>query len=200
MSYIKWFNEVGIADVEEVGGKNASLGEMYQQLESRGVSVPNGFATTSEAFHQFLRANKLDEYITDTLEGLDPEDVDDLQRRAKAIRTAIRRCDLPDDLKAEISDAYHKLSEEAGVEMVDVAVRSSATAEDLPEASFAGQQETYLMIHGDADVHDSILKCFASLYTPGPSATGSTWVSTRPASPSRRASSAWCAPTSRAVA
>ena len=164
MPYVKWFNEVGIADVEEVGGKNASLGEMYQQLDSRGVSVPNGFATTSEAFRQFLAANGLEEYIAETLDGLDPDDVDDLQRRAKAIRTAIRRCDLPDELKAEITAAYRQLSEEAGVDMVDVAVRSSATAEDLPEASFAGQQETFLMIHGDADVHDAILKCFASLY------------------------------------
>ncbi len=165
MPSIKWFNEVGIADVESVGGKNASLGEMYQELASRGVSVPNGFATTAEAFHFFLKENGLDEFIASTLEGLDTEDVDDLQRRAKAIRTAIRKCELPQAFKDEVSEAYHRLSEEAGVEMVDVAVRSSATAEDLPEASFAGQQETYLMIHGDADVHDAILKCFASLYT-----------------------------------
>jgi pyruvate,water dikinase len=160
-----WFSEVGIDDVDRVGGKNASLGEMYQQLDAKGVRVPNGFATTSDAYRQFLRANDLEPFIEEQLRDFDPDDVDDLHQRARAIRRAILGATLPDELLRAIAAAYQQLSRESGLDNVDVAVRSSATAEDLPEASFAGQQETFLMVHGETEVADAILRCFASLYT-----------------------------------
>ncbi|MGI9608318.1 MAG: phosphoenolpyruvate synthase [Acidimicrobiales bacterium] len=165
MTRVKWFSEFGIDAVEDVGGKNASLGEMYRKLSRVGVQVPNGFATTADAYREFIRENDLQGVIDDELSLLDRDDVDDLHERAKRIRTAILGGRLPVELRAEVDAAYLTLSEEAGVDLVDVAVRSSATAEDLPEASFAGQQETYLMVHGLADVQDAILRCFASLYT-----------------------------------
>ncbi len=165
MQNVEWFGQIGIDDVPHVGGKNASLGEMYQELASKGVKVPNGFATTAEAFREFLRVNDLEEKIGALIDGWDRSDVDDLAGRAKQIRSMILGGQLPEDFQRDVLEAYRRLSEEAGVGHVDVAVRSSATAEDLPEASFAGQQETYLMVHGDADVLDSIRRCFASLFT-----------------------------------
>lgn len=165
MEWILWFSEVGIDDVERVGGKNASLGEMYQQLSAQGIAVPNGFATTADAYRAFLDHNNLAPFIEETLAGMDPDDVEDLHERARKIRRAILAADLPTGLVDGIRAAYAELSRESGVDDVDVAVRSSATAEDLPEASFAGQQETYLMIHGEGQVSDSVLRCFASLYT-----------------------------------
>ena len=164
-STVAWFDTIGIDDVGRVGGKNASLGEMYQRLAGRGVRVPNGFATTADAYRAFLRHNHLDERISELLAGWDRADVDDLATRSKAIRSLILAGELPDDVVADVTEAYRALSSEAGVDAVDVAVRSSATAEDLPEASFAGQQETYLMIHGTADVLHAIRRCFASLFT-----------------------------------
>jgi pyruvate, water dikinase len=165
LSTVAWFDSIGIDDVGSVGGKNASLGEMYQRLAGHGVRVPNGFATTADAYRAFLRHNQLDDRISELLSGWDRADVDDLAVRSKAIRSLILAGELPEDFVAEVSEAYRALSAEAGLEAVDVAVRSSATAEDLPEASFAGQQETYLMIHGTADVLDAIRRCFASLFT-----------------------------------
>ena len=165
MRNVEWFDEISIDDVPHVGGKNASLGEMYRELDGKGVKVPNGFATTAEAFTEFLRVNDLETEIARIIDGWDRSDVDDLAARTKQIRSLILGGSLPDDFQADVLAAYRKLSEEAGVGHVDVAVRSSATAEDLPEASFAGQQETYLMVHGDADVLDSIRRCFASLFT-----------------------------------
>ena len=165
MANIEWFEKISIEDVPHVGGKNASLGEMYRELGSRGVKVPNGFATTAEAFREFLTVNDLDDEIAEIVDGWDRSDVDDLATRAKRIRSLILGGSLPEQFQSDILAAYRKLSAEAGVGHVDVAVRSSATAEDLPEASFAGQQETYLMVHGDADVLDSIRRCFASLFT-----------------------------------
>lgn len=165
MELIKWFDEVGIDDVDQVGGKNASLGEMYQELRDVGVRVPNGFATTADAYRQFLEVNSLEGVIADTLAGWDVDDVDDLAHRARSIREAILAGSLQAELCDAVSLAYRSLSKEAGSPGVHVAVRSSATAEDLPEASFAGQQETYLMVHGEAEVCDSIRRCFASLYT-----------------------------------
>ena len=164
-SSIAWFDSIGIDDVGRVGGKNASLGEMYQRLAGQGVRVPNGFATTADAYRAFLCHNHLDERIAELLSGWDRADVDDLATRSKAIRSLILAGELPDQFVAEVTEAYRALSADAGVDAVDVAVRSSATAEDLPEASFAGQQETFLMIHGDADVLDAIRRCFASLFT-----------------------------------
>lgn len=165
MTMIRWFHDIGIGDVEEVGGKNASLGEMYRELSDQGVTVPNGFATSSNAYRLFLRLNGLDRVIEHTLDGWVRDDVDDLARRTKAIRSAMLAGDLPPELKNDVSAAYQELSRGVNVDSVDVAVRSSATAEDLPEASFAGQQETFLMVHGEAAVFDAIRACFASLYT-----------------------------------
>jgi pyruvate,water dikinase len=165
MRNVEWFKDIGIDDVPHVGGKNASLGEMYRELHSKGVKVPNGFATSAEAFRDFLRVNELDDRIADIVDGWDRNDVDDLAARAKQIRSLILGGTLPEKFQTDVVAAYQQLSAEAGVDRVDVAVRSSATAEDLPEASFAGQQETYLMVHGDADLLDSIRRCFASLFT-----------------------------------
>ncbi len=165
MRNVEWFSEISIDDVPHVGGKNASLGEMYRELESEGVRVPNGFATTADAFRQFLNVNDLEKDIVEILAGWDRSDVDDLAARTKRIRSSILGGQLQPTFQADVLDAYRQLSAEAGLDRVDVAVRSSATAEDLPEASFAGQQETYLMVHGEADVLDAIRRCFASLYT-----------------------------------
>lgn len=163
-SYIKWFAEVGIGDIPLVGGKNASLGEMYRALTPKGVKVPNGFAITATAFFDFLAGTGLNGRIRELLDGLNTSDIADLQRRGQAIRSAILEAELPHGLQAEISQAYEKLSESRGTP-VDVAVRSSATAEDLPDASFAGQQETYLNVQGKSALLQACKRCFASLYT-----------------------------------
>lgn len=162
---VVWFDSISIDDVPTVGGKNASLGEMYRHLSNAGIKVPNGFATTSEAFMEFLHENHLEARIGDILGGWDSEDVQDLASRTSEIRSLILAGELPTALAAEIIEAYRKLSAEAGVPKVDVAVRSSATAEDLPDASFAGQQETYLMIQGEDEVLNAVRRCFASLFT-----------------------------------
>jgi len=161
---ILWFDEIGIKDVPLVGGKNASLGEMYRHLTPKGVKVPGGFAVTAEAYRYFLRENHLDEKIRKALEGLDTHDVKDLQERGRKVRNLILQAEMPPRLAEEIATAYHKLEELYG-RNVDVAVRSSATAEDLPDASFAGQQETYLNVRGAARVIEYVKKCFASLFT-----------------------------------
>ena len=163
-SAIRWFDEISIDDVELVGGKNASLGEMYQELSGAGVRVPNGFATTSRSFTEFLRQGQLDRKISEIIAGRDRDDVDDLSDRARRIRSMILSAELPSSLTDDIVRSYRALSAEAGVEQVEVAVRSSATAEDLPDASFAGQQETFLMVHGEAAVLAAVKRCFASLY------------------------------------
>ena len=145
MKYIRTFSEIRMSDVAEVGGKNASLGEMYTQLEDSGMRVPNGFATTSEAFWLFIDSNQLREKILAELDALDSSDVVALANSGQRIRNWIMHAELPEILTQEIKQAYKVLGEEYG-ESPDVAVRSSATAEDLPNASFAGQQETYLNI------------------------------------------------------
>ncbi|NPA38848.1 MAG: phosphoenolpyruvate synthase [Thermodesulfobacteria bacterium] len=162
--FILWFDEITKDDVPLVGGKNASLGEMYSKLSPKGIKVPYGFAVTAEAYKHFIRENKLESKIKDILQGLDTHDVEDLQKRGKKIRNLILRAKMPEDLKKEIESAYHKL-EEKYEKNVDVAVRSSATAEDLPDASFAGQQETYLNVRGVENVVKYVQKCFASLFT-----------------------------------
>jgi pyruvate,water dikinase len=163
--FIKFFEELRIKDVPIVGGKNASLGEMYQTLSSKGVRVPNGFATTSEAYNYFLEGSETKKKITKILEGLDTKDVNDLAKRGKAVRETILKATLPADLQKEIVTAYKKLSKQYKTDNVDVAVRSSATAEDLPDASFAGQQETYLNIRGEKQLMQSVKECIASLFT-----------------------------------
>ncbi|SDG05195.1 phosphoenolpyruvate synthase [Methanolobus vulcani] len=162
--YVSWFKEISIDDVPLVGGKNASLGEMYRELTDKDIKIPNGFAITADAYWHVLKSAGVLEELKKTLEGLDIDDVTDLAKRGKKARNLILDAGIPDDLWDEIKTAYDKLCEQYG-EDTDVAVRSSATAEDLPNASFAGQQETYLNIHGYHSLKDACSRCFASLFT-----------------------------------
>jgi pyruvate,water dikinase len=162
--FVLWFDELGIEDVPRVGGKNASLGEMHRELASQGVQVPNGFAVTAAAYQHFLREAGLDRQLREILGDLDTSDIANLRERGNQARHAILAAALPDDLQAEIAAAYDKLSASRR-EPLDVAVRSSATAEDLPDASFAGQQETYLNVQGRQVLLDTCKRCFASLFT-----------------------------------
>ena len=166
MSWIQWFAELTIDDVPRVGGKNASLGEMIRELTPAGIQVPDGFAVTADAYRAFLQYNELDSQIADILRGLNTKDVTDLMRRTGQIRRLILRGEFPPEMEAEIVAAYQELSRRYQMNSADVAVRSSATAEDLPTASFAGQQESYLNVHGEAMLLESVTKCFASLFTP----------------------------------
>ncbi len=181
--FVLWFEEVGIVDVPLVGGKNASLGEMIQQLTSKGVNVPTGFATTAYAYRYFVEKAGLQDKLRKIFADLDVEDLPNLQARGKQARALVLNTPFPKELELAISQAYFKLCERYGADpnlcdrldnpqecrefsyATDVAVRSSATAEDLPDASFAGQQETYLNVHGVKDVLDSCHKCFASIFT-----------------------------------
>ncbi|MDN5308827.1 MAG: pyruvate, water dikinase [Methanolobus sp.] len=162
--YIRWFEEITIDDVPLVGGKNASIGEMYRELTGKGIRIPNGFTVTADAYWHVLESSGSLDELRKTLEGLDTEDVHDLSQRGKKARGIILDAGIPDDLWSEIKEAYDKLGEQYGPD-TDVAVRSSATAEDLPNASFAGQQETYLNIHGYHSLKDACSRCFASLFT-----------------------------------
>ncbi len=158
-----WFDRLRMSDIEQVGGKNASLGEMIAQLDAEGVRVPGGFATTASAFREFLAETRLSERIAGALAGLDVDDVAKLARIGAEIRGWIVAAPLPAALNAEIDEAYRRLNaENPGV---SVAVRSSATAEDMPDASFAGQQETFLNISGLDNLLHAIREVFASLYT-----------------------------------
>ncbi|HEY9026337.1 MAG TPA: phosphoenolpyruvate synthase, partial [Burkholderiaceae bacterium] len=161
--FIRWFAELGTADVASVGGKNASLGEMLSNLAPAGVRVPNGFAITARAYRHVLDQADAWPRLHRALDGLDPANIDDLARRAQAAREIVAAAPLPVDLVTEIRDAYKALLEEYGDELT-VAVRSSATAEDLPDASFAGQHETFLNVAGEARLLDSVRQCFASLF------------------------------------
>jgi pyruvate,water dikinase len=166
-AFILWFDQLGIEDVPFVGGKNASLGEMYRNLTSRGVRIPNGFAITAHAYFQIIEKAGIRDEIRRILEGLDTRNVQDLHDRGHRVRELIRNAEIPADMKQEIFSAYRDLCGAYSPERkdVDVAVRSSATAEDLPDASFAGQQETYLNISGELQLLDACKKCFASLFT-----------------------------------
>ena len=163
--FIKFFDELTIKDVPSVGGKNASLGEMYQKLGKKGVHVPYGFATTSYAYNSFMEETGLKKKIKEILKGLNTHNVTDLGRRGLAVRQAILKSSLSPQFEKEILKAYRQLSKKCGVKNVSVAVRSSATAEDLPDASFAGQQDTYLNIVGDKDLLKAVKECVASLFT-----------------------------------
>lgn len=163
--FILWFDEISYEDVPLVGGKNASLGEMYSKLTSKGINIPYGFAVTAEAYRYFIQENHLDDQIKSTLKGLDTHDVSDLQKRGKKIRSLILQAKMPPKLAEEIVKAYESLAQKYGKRDLDVAVRSSATAEDLPDASFAGQQETYLNVRGSQNVVRYVQRCFASLFT-----------------------------------
>ena len=163
--FIKWFEELTIDDVPLVGGKNASLGEMYRELDKKGIKVPNGFAITADAYQFLLKEAGIEKRIEAILSDLNTHDVENLQTRGAKVRKIIREAKFPKELRDEILANYKKLCGEYGKKNVDVAVRSSATAEDLPDASFAGQQETYLNIRGEEALIDSCRKCFASLFT-----------------------------------
>jgi pyruvate, water dikinase len=163
MKYIRWFSELGAADVPLVGGKNASLGEMYCELGSVGVRVPNGFAITAEAYRDVLDRAGAVPLLHRALDGLDVSDVDDLAQRAHRAREIVYGAPLPSEMVAEIGAAYGQLIREYGAKTT-FAVRSSATAEDLPGASFAGQHDTFLNIAGEARILDAVRRCFASLF------------------------------------
>jgi len=160
---VLWFSEIGLADLDQVGGKNSSLGEMVRNLASLGVRVPDGFATTAEAYRRFVAEAGIEDMINTELAGLDVSDVSQLARAGATIRQAVLEQPLPADLDRDIRAAYDRLSADAG-EGVSFAVRSSATAEDLPDASFAGQQETFLNISGIDAILQAIREVFASLY------------------------------------
>ena len=162
--FTRFFRDIGIEDVPLVGGKNASLGEMYRHLSGQGVLVPNGFALTAEAYRHMLDVSGAGAALHDALSGLDASDVRDLARRGKRAREIVYGTPVPPDVVAELLAGYRELQKEYG-EDVSLAVRSSATAEDLPTASFAGQQETYLNIRGDESLLDACRRCFASLFT-----------------------------------
>ena len=162
---ILWFKEISIRDVPLVGGKNASLGEMFQKVASKGINVPDGFAITAAAYQYFIQKAGLLEKIKECLKGLDTHNMEDLKRRGAEVRSLIRSATLPSELSEQIVTSYRKLSQKYGMEELDVAVRSSATAEDLPDASFAGQQETYLNIRGEERLLEACKDCFASLFT-----------------------------------
>ncbi len=163
MKFIKQLKNVGIKDVPEVGGKNASLGEMIKYLSPKGVKIPGGFVVTATAYRHFLKKTGLDKFIKKTLQGLNTENLADLARRGKTIREAIKNAELPNNLKKEIVKNYQLMEKEYGIN-VDVAVRSSATAEDVPEASFAGQHETFLNIQRSENLLKAVRACFASLF------------------------------------
>lgn len=163
--FILWFDEIGIGDIPLVGGKNASLGEMYRKLSKKGVKVPNGFAITAYAYQYLLEKSGVHDQLYKILRNVDVKNVRKLAEAGQKARDLILHCGFPPELQVEISKAYQKLSRQYGEQGVDVAVRSSATAEDLPDASFAGQQETFLNIRGVHELMDACKRCFASLFT-----------------------------------
>ena len=162
--FVKNFKELRIEDVESVGGKNASLGEMIRNLYEKGVSVPGGFAVTAYAYKYTMEEAGIDKEIEQILSDLDTHDVHNLAERGEKIRELIKNTPLPEEVSEEIKKHYKQMEQEYS-ENVDVAVRSSATAEDLPDASFAGQQETYLNVQGEAELLEKVRECFASLFT-----------------------------------
>lgn len=164
-THLRFFKDIKIDDVPQVGGKNASLGEMFRALTPKGINLPNGYSTTADAYRYFLESAGIRDAITKELAGLNVEDVADLQKRGAAVRQIILDAKLPEDFESEIRKAYHELCDTVGYDNLVVVVRSSATAEDLPNASFAGQQETYLNISGEDAVVASAQKCIASLFT-----------------------------------
>jgi len=164
MKFVKWFDEIGAKEVALVGGKNASLGEMIRNLGKKGVNIPPGFAITAEAYKHVVEKAGISQEIKHTLADLDTHDMDNLADRGEKLRNLIAHSPCPKRLEEEIRLSYRKMEERFG-ENVDVAVRSSATAEDLPTASFAGQQTSYLNVRGEGDLLERVMDCFASLFT-----------------------------------
>ena len=163
--YIRWFNEISITDISLVGGKNASLGEMFRALSPHGIQIPQGFAITADAYTKIIEENSLGDKIYPLLKELNSFDTDQLAKVGLRIRSLIRSATIPQSIQDEIQKSYKELCKQSEMDDVDVAVRSSATAEDLPDASFAGQQETFLNVRGVIDLLNSCRNCFASLFT-----------------------------------
>ena len=162
--YVRWFQDLGIEDVADVGGKNASLGELYRELTPLGVRTPNGFAVTAAAYRDTLTAAGAWERLGEVLDGLDKSDVANLASRGRRAREIVYEAPLLEPVRDQIVAAYARLEAEYGADL-SVAIRSSATGEDLPTASFAGQHETFLNIHGAERVLEACRRCFASLFT-----------------------------------
>jgi len=163
--YILWYRELSVKDVPLVGGKNASLGEMFSQLTKKGVNIPDGFALTSKAYWYYLKKNKIDRGLKRIFKKFNPKSLESLRKTGKAARQLILQAEIPEDLKKGILRNYKKLSQKYNQENIDVAVRSSATAEDLPSASFAGQHETYLNVVGSEELLKAVKNSIASLFT-----------------------------------
>lgn len=161
---VRWFDELNNEDVDKVGGKNASLGEMIGNLKEQGIQVPDGFATTAQAYRDFLSANDLNDRIETELDQLS-ENPDRLSKTGRNIRRLFIKARFSDAVADAVRGAYEALCEKYQSDEVDVAVRSSATAEDLPEASFAGQQETFLNLTGADELLEACRECYASLFT-----------------------------------
>jgi len=164
MKNILWLKEIGIKDVPLVGGKNASLGEMYVELSQKGINIPDGFALTTKAYWKFLRVNKIDEELERIFKNFNPKSIKNIQETGKKCRTVIAKGVFPEDLKKEILDAYNQLEQKYG-ENPDVAVRTSGVCEDMPSDSFAGQFETYLNVRGGKELLNSVRKCIVSTFT-----------------------------------
>ena len=163
--HILFFDQIGIGAIGKVGGKNASLGEMYNQLNPIGINIPNGFALTAEAFRLFRKANNLEQPLEDLLFSLDTKQYSNLSSIGEKARNLILSATIPDEIRDEIHLAYQSLGKQCGINNLDVAVRSSATSEDLPTASFAGQMQSFLNISGPVRLVDAIHLCFVSLFT-----------------------------------
>lgn len=163
--YIQFFNQISIADIGQVGGKNASLGEMYSQLNPMGINIPNGFAITADAYRLFRTANNIENPLKELLLSLDTKEYSNLSSIGEKARNLILSATIPEEIKAEISVAYQELCEQCKINQLDVAVRSSATSEDLPSASFAGRMESFLNISGEKQLLDALHRCYASLFT-----------------------------------
>ncbi len=163
--YLVDLHKVGIGDIEQVGGKNASLGEMLQNLAELGIQIPNGFVITVAAYREFVNYNNLELTIHEIIDSIDFDDITSLRRGGQQIRQLFANSKFPENLSESIIQKYYELSKRYGQDITDVAVRSSATAEDLPDASFAGQQETYLNVRGPASLMNAVRNCFASIFT-----------------------------------
>jgi pyruvate,water dikinase len=163
--HILFFDQISISDIATVGGKNASLGEMYSQLNPIGISIPNGFAVTADGFRLFRKSNNLEKSLEDLLLSLDKKDYSNLSSIGKKARSLILSATIPEEICDEINAAYKELSKSCGINNLSVAVRSSATSEDLPSASFAGRMESFLNIRGEKQLLEAVRRCYASLYT-----------------------------------
>lgn len=163
-AFVLWFEDLKYTDIPQVGGKNASLGEMIRSLSEEGVQVPGGFATTAHAYREFIRHNNLKTILAEQTQALD-NGQRTLEQVGTTIRRALRHGEFPEEIAHAIREAYAEMCRRDGTDAASVAVRSSATAEDLPEASFAGQQETYLNISGPEDLLAACRRCYASLFT-----------------------------------